>query len=162
MENVTKKYEESMIFRDIYFRVMQGERIGLIGRNGAGKSTVFKLIMGKEEPTSGRVEIDPQVQIGYFSQFSELSGGLSVQQELEACFEQVALIERELQEVGDKLGAVTDDSEMNALLARQAELFEQMDHLDGWNVSVEINTVLTKLGFNDRSRNQPIDELSGG
>ncbi|RAP74341.1 ABC-F family ATP-binding cassette domain-containing protein [Paenibacillus montanisoli] len=162
LENVTKKYEESMIFRDIYFRVMQGERIGLIGRNGAGKSTVFKLIMGQEEPTSGKVEIDPNVRLGYFSQFSELRGSLSVQQELEACFEQVALIERELQEVGDKLGMVTDDSEMDRLLERQAELFEQMDHLDGWNVSVEINTVLTKLGFNDRSRNQPIDELSGG
>ncbi|MCM3747900.1 ATP-binding cassette domain-containing protein [Paenibacillus pasadenensis] len=162
LENVTKKYEESMIFRDIYFRVMQGERIGLIGRNGAGKSTVFKLIMGQEEPTNGKVEIDPNVRIGYFSQFSELRGSLSVQQELEACFEQVALIERELQEIGDKLGMVTDDSEMDRLLARQAELFEQMDHLDGWNVSVEINTVLTKLGFNDRSRNQPIDELSGG
>ncbi|ANY65986.1 ABC transporter [Paenibacillus sp. BIHB 4019] len=162
LENVTKKYEEAMIFRDIYFRVSQGERIGLIGQNGAGKSTVFKLIMGKEEPTSGKVEIDPKVKIGYFSQFSEMRGSLSVQQELEMCFEQVALIERELQAVGEKLGLVSDDGEMNELLARQAELFEQMDHLDGWNVSVEINTVLTKLGFNDRSRHQPIDELSGG
>ncbi|GGG64952.1 ABC-F family ATP-binding cassette domain-containing protein [Paenibacillus radicis (ex Gao et al. 2016)] len=162
LENVTKKYEESMIFRDIYFRLSQGERVGLIGRNGAGKSTVFKLIMGKDEPTSGKVEIDPQVKIGYFSQFSEMRGNLSVQQELENSFEQVALIERELQEVGEKLGLVTDDGEMEALLARQAELFEQMDHLDGWNVAVEINTVLTKLGFNDRSRNQPVDELSGG
>lgn len=117
--------------------------------------------MGKEEPTSGKVEIDPQVKIGYFSQFSEMRGSLSVQQELEMCFEQVALIERELQEVGEKLGLVADDEEMDALLARQAELFEQMEHLDGWNVSVEINTVLTKLGFNERSRHQPIDELSG-
>lgn len=162
LENVTKKYEESLIFREIYFRVTQGERIGLIGRNGAGKSTVFKLIMGKEEPTSGKVEIDPQVKIGYFSQFSEMRGSLSVQQELELCFEQVALIERELQEVGESLGLVTDDSEVERLLSRQAELFEQMEHLDGWNVSVEINTVLTKLGFNERSRHQPIDELSGG
>ncbi|RKP47930.1 ABC transporter ATP-binding protein [Cohnella endophytica] len=162
LENVTKKYEESLIFRDIYFRLSKGERVGLIGRNGAGKSTVFRLILGKEEPTSGKVDIDPQAKIGYFSQFSELSGSLSVQQELEACFEQVALIERELQEVGEKLGLVTDDGEMEGLLGRQAELFEQMEHLDGWNVSVEINTVLTKLGFNERSRNQPIDELSGG
>jgi ATP-binding cassette subfamily F protein 3 len=162
LENVTMKYEESLIFRDIYFRVSQGERVGLIGRNGAGKSTVFKLIMGKEEPTFGKVEIDPQVRIGYFSQFSEMRGSLSVQQELEMCFEQVALIERELQEVGEKLGLVTEDGEMDGLLTRQAELFEQMEHLDGWNVSVEINTVLTKLGFNERSRNQPIDELSGG
>src|SRR6476620_11162580 len=112
MENVTKKYEDTLIFRDIYFKVSQGERIGLIGRNGAGKSTVFRLIMGKEEPTSGKVEIDPQVKIGYFSQFSEMTGSLSVQQELEMCFEQVALIERELQEVGEKLGIVTDDGEM--------------------------------------------------
>jgi ATP-binding cassette subfamily F protein 3 len=162
MENVTKKYEDTMIFRDIYFRVSKGERIGLIGRNGAGKSTVFKLIMGKEEPTSGKVEVEPQVKISYFSQFSELCGGLSVQQELELCFKQVGLIEQELKEVGEKLGQVTDDGEMDELLKRQAELFEQMEHLDGWNVSIEINTVLTKLGFDDRSRNQPIDELSGG
>ncbi|TCM96186.1 ATP-binding cassette subfamily F protein 3 [Paenibacillus sp. BK033] len=162
LENVTKKYEDAMIFRDIYFRLSQGERVGLIGRNGAGKSTVFRLIMGKEEPTNGKVEIDPQVKIGYFSQFSELSGSLSVHQELEMCFEQVAHIERELQEVAEKLGMATDDGEMDKLLSRQAELFEQMEHLDGWNVSVEINTVLTKLGFNDNSRHQPVDELSGG
>jgi len=162
LENVTKKYEDSMILRDIYFRLNKEERIGLIGRNGAGKSTVFKLILGQEEPTSGKVDIDPQVKIGYFSQFSEMRGSLSVQQELEMCFEQVALIERELREVGERLGLAADDGEMDRLLTRQAELFEQMEHLDGWNVSVEIDTVLTKLGFNERSRNQPIDELSGG
>ncbi|QGQ99275.1 ABC transporter ATP-binding protein [Paenibacillus psychroresistens] len=162
MENVTKKYEDTLIFRDIYFKVSKGERIGLIGRNGAGKSTVFKLILGKEEPTAGKVEVDPKVKLSYFSQFSELSGGLSIQQELEMCFEQVGLIERELKEIGEKLGYITDDAEMDRLLNRQNELFEQMEHLDGWNVSVEIDTVLTKLGFDDRSRNQPIDELSGG
>lgn len=162
MENVTKKYEDTLIFRDIYFRVSKGERIGLIGRNGAGKSTVFKLLMGKEDPTAGKVEIDPQIKVSYFSQFSEMSGGLSVQQELELCFEQVALIERELEDLGEKLGQVTAEAEMNRLLERQAELFEQMEHLDGWNVSIEINTVLTKLGFDERSRNQPVDELSGG
>lgn len=162
MENITKKYEDTLILRDIYFRASIGERIGLIGRNGAGKSTVFKLILGKEEPTFGKVEVDPQVKISYFSQFSELCGGLSVQQELELCFEQVGLIEQELQQVGEKLGQVTDDGEMDGLLKRQADLFEQMEHLDGWNVSTEINTVLTKLGFDDRSRNQPVDELSGG
>lgn len=162
MENVTKKYEDTLIFRDIYFRVSKGERIGLIGRNGAGKSTVFKLIMGKEQPTAGKVEVDPQVKMSYFSQFSELQGRLSVQQELELCFEQVARIEQELKDVGEKLGQGIDEDEMDGLLTRQAELFDQMEHLDGWNVAVEINTVLTKLGFDDRSRNQPVDELSGG
>jgi ATP-binding cassette subfamily F protein 3 len=162
MENVTKKYGDTLIFRDIYFRVGMGERIGLIGRNGAGKSTVFKLIMGKEEPTAGTVELDPKVKISYFSQFSELSGSSSIQQELEMCFELVSQIEHELQEISDQLGQPLDSEKMDVLLERQAELFEQMEHLDGWNVSVEINTVLTKLGFDERSRNQPVDELSGG
>ncbi|TYP76563.1 ABC-F family ATP-binding cassette domain-containing protein [Paenibacillus methanolicus] len=162
LENVTKKYEESLIFRNIYFRLSQGERVGLIGRNGAGKSTVFRLILGQEEPTEGNVEVDPQVKIGYFSQFSELQSGLSVQQELELCFEQVAQIERELQQIAEQLGVVAGDGEMDRLLGRQAELFEHMEHLDGWNVGVEIDTVLTKLGFDDRSRHQPVGELSGG
>lgn len=125
MENVTKKYENTLIFRDIYFRVSKGERIGLIGRNGAGKSTVFKLIMGKEEPTAGKVELDPNVKISYFSQFSELSGSLSVQQELELCFEEVANIEQELNQIGEQLGQVSDDVQMNALLERQAELLNK-------------------------------------
>ncbi|BBH20494.1 ABC transporter ATP-binding protein [Paenibacillus baekrokdamisoli] len=162
LENVTKKYEDSLIFRDIYFKISKGERIGLIGRNGAGKSTVFKLILGKEEPTAGKVEVDPKIKVSYFSQFSELSGSNSVQQELEMCYEHIWLMERELKEIGEKLGQVADDNEMNQLLERQAELFEQMELQDGWQVSVEMDTVLTKLGFNDRSRNQPIDELSGG
>lgn len=162
LENVTKKYEDTLIFRDIYFRLNQGERVGLIGRNGAGKSTVFQLVLGKEQPTAGKAEIDPQAKVGYFSQFSEMTGTLSVQQELELCFEQVARIERELGEVAEQLGTVADDGEMDRLLSRQAELFDQMEHLDGWNVSVEIDTVLTKLGFNARSRHQPVGELSGG
>ncbi|MFX3632701.1 MAG: ABC-F family ATP-binding cassette domain-containing protein [Candidatus Pristimantibacillus sp.] len=162
LDNVTKKYDDALIFRDIYFKLSKGDRIGLIGRNGAGKSTVFKLILGKEEPTAGKIEVDAKVKVSYFSQFSELTGGNSVQQEIEMCYEHVWKIERQLKEVEEQLGLVTDDSEMNQLLEKQADLFEQMEHHDGWNVSVEIDTVLSKLGFDDRSRNQPIDELSGG
>jgi len=162
LENVTKKYEDTLIFRDIYFRINKGERIGLIGRNGAGKSTVFKLILGREEPTSGKVEVDPKVKVSYFSQFSELSGNRSVKQELELCYEHIWNIERELQEIGEKLGSTVDADEMDQLLNRQADLFEQMEHHNGWNAAVEIDTVLTKLGFDEQSRQQPVDQLSGG
>ncbi len=162
LENVTKKYEDTLIFRDIYFRINKGERIGLIGRNGAGKSTVFKLILGREEPTAGKVEVDPKVKVSYFSQFSELSGNRSVKQELELCYEHIWNIERELQEIGEKLGIIVDADEMDQLLNRQADLFEQMEHHNGWNAAVEIDTVLTKLGFDEQSRQQPVDQLSGG
>lgn len=162
MENVTKRYEDTLIFRDIYFRISMGERIGLIGRNGAGKSTVFKLIMGREEPTEGKVEVNAGVKLSYFSQFSELNGGKSVQEELELSYEHIWEIERELKELEERLGQAADDQELNRCLERQADLFELMEHHDGWNVSVEIDTVLSKLGFDERSRHQPVGELSGG
>lgn len=162
MENVTKKYEDTLIFRDIYFKLEKGERIGLIGRNGAGKSTVFKLILGRDEPTAGKVEIDPKAKVSYFSQFSELSGERTVQQEMELCYEHIWVIERELKTLEEKLSQPADDNELNVLLERQAELFELMEHHNGWNVSIEIDTVLSKLGFDEQLRNRPIDLLSGG
>ncbi|AFC29584.1 ABC transporter [Paenibacillus mucilaginosus 3016] len=162
LENVTKKYEDTLILRDVYFKVGEGERVALIGRNGAGKSTVFKLILGREEPTAGKVEVNRNVKVGYFSQFSELQGENSVQQELELCFEHIREIERELKDIEEKMGSGPDDRQMDELLNRQAELFEQMEHHDGWNVPVVIDTVLSKLGFHDTSRHQPIGQLSGG
>ena len=69
--DVTKKYENNQVLRNVYFRLNQGERVGLVGKNGAGKTTVIKLILKQEEPTAGVVEVAKQVQIGYFSQFSE-------------------------------------------------------------------------------------------
>ena len=163
LNQVTKRYDDRLVLRDASFRVRTGERVGLIGKNGTGKTTILRLFLDQEEPTEGSVEVNAGVRIGYFSQFSELDGADSVQTVLEAVFADVRAIEQELEEVGEKASVPdTNPNKLEKLLLRQAELLEAMEQRDGWDYPRHIETALTKLGFNQTRRHQPIETLSGG
>lgn len=162
LSRVTKRYGDRMVLRDVSFRLRAGERVGLLGRNGAGKTTLLRLILGQEEADEGEVEVTKGVRLGYFSQFSDLHGPSSIQQVLEEIFADIRAVEAELETINNALQTVTDMDEMERLIDRQAHLLEEMDRRGGWDYPREIDTVLTKLGFNATRRAQPIDELSGG
>jgi len=162
ISRVTKRYDDRLVLRDVSFRLKAGERVGLLGRNGAGKTTLLRMILGQEDPDEGEVDVTQGVRLGYFSQFSDLSGTDSIQQILEALFADLRAVETELDQIGSALQTVTDMDEMTALIDRQAHLLEEMEHRGGWDYPRQIDTVLTKLGFNATRRHQPIDELSGG
>jgi len=162
LQNVTKRYEDRLILREVSLRLEAGERIGLIGQNGAGKTTILRLVLGREQPSEGRVDINLGIRIGYFSQFSELDGTASVQTALEGLFSEARAIEAELASVAEALETVTDGDEMEKLLERQSFLFEEINRLDGWEYPRYIDTALTKLGFTAEQRAQPVDQLSGG
>ncbi|MEM7126325.1 MAG: ABC-F family ATP-binding cassette domain-containing protein [Chloroflexota bacterium] len=160
--NVTKKYDNHQVLRNVYFRLSQGERVGLVGKNGAGKTTVIKLILQQEEPSEGIVEVDKNVRIGYFSQFSELSGSQSIQEILTELFAEIHQLEHELRTTEDELAKEQSDQQMNESLTRYASLTEEMERRDGWTVQQRIDTALTKLGFRQADRVKPISQLSGG
>ncbi len=162
LQNVSKRYEGRVVLRDVYFRLQEGDRVGFVGSNGAGKTTVLKMILGQTEPTEGAVEVTPGVQIGYFSQFSELSDDVSIQQILEDLFADVRAVESGLDVIGRELESVEDADRMTTLLERQAHLFDEMERRDGWEYQRHIDTVLTKLGFSDAHRARPLRHLSGG
>ncbi len=167
LNNVTMKYEdtrqqEHLILRSVFFKLNEGERVGLIGKNGTGKTTILKLILGEIAPTSGTVETEPGLKIGYFSQFSTLDGQLSVQQTLESLFAEVKQMETELDEIAAALETVEDPDEIERLLERQSALLDEMNQKDGWEYPRQIDTVLTKLGFSPEHRARPIEQLSGG
>jgi ATP-binding cassette subfamily F protein 3 len=156
----TKKYDQRLVLKDVFFRMSEGDRVGLIGPNGCGKTTLLNLLLGREEPTEGVVELEPNVKIGYFSQFSELDSEASIQQILEDVLGYVKSMMAELEQIEQKMGEDPDD--MDALLARQAELLEKIEHCDGWNWKNKIDTVLSKLGFKEEHRRRQIHQLSGG
>jgi ATP-binding cassette subfamily F protein 3 len=162
LHNVSKTYDDNVVLRNVYFRLNAGDRIGLIGRNGAGKTTVLKLILDQEEPTTGTVEINQDLQIGYFSQFSELDGELPIVDVLEGLFDDVHAIEAELDEIDTALNDRPSETDLDRLLNRQAALFDEMEQREGWTYQVRIDTALSKLGFSDAHRERPIDQLSGG
>jgi ATP-binding cassette subfamily F protein 3 len=162
LHDVTKRYDDKLVLREVYFRLSQGERVGLIGKNGTGKTTVLRLILGQEEPTAGTVEVDEGVRIGYFSQFSELSGETTILEVLDELFADIHAIEEELLEVEIALEESPLEAELGRLLNRQAALVEEMNRREGWTYQNRIDTVLTKLGFSGAYRQKPIDQLSGG
>ena len=165
LENVTAQIDERLILRDVYFRLTAGERVGLIGKNGAGKTTLLRLILGHLEPTQGSVTLTHGTRIGYFSQFSELTGERAVVEALEEVFAEVRAQQAELDAVGTALATVTDAREQARLMARHDALSEQIERGGGWTYQTEIETVLSKLGFdgpNAALRERPVDRLSGG
>jgi ATPase subunit of ABC transporter with duplicated ATPase domains len=161
-QNVSKRYESIPVLREVFFRLSQGDRVGLIGKNGVGKTTVLKLILGSEEPTEGEVEINPGLRIGYFSQFSELSGEPTIVDVLEELFADIRALENELSRIAASLERPPEGGALDRLLNRQAELFEEMDRREGWTYQNRIDTVLTRLGFSEAHRERPIDQLSAG
>ncbi len=168
LKNVTKSFDDHprparVVLKDVFFRVAAGERVGLIGRNGTGKTTLLKLILGQEEPTSGTVEFAPNVKLGYFSQFSDLDTDLSAQQILEGVFAELRSMEAELDAIGEVFVKGTPTpAEEKKLLDRQTELIEQMEHRDGWTYQNRIDTALSRLSFDEERKHKPLRQLSGG
>ncbi|AMB58226.1 ABC-F family ATP-binding cassette domain-containing protein [Microterricola viridarii] len=162
LHDVAVRFENTQILREAFLRLETGERIGLIGKNGSGKSTILKLVLEQVSPDVGTVTLEQGVKIGYFSQFSELDGASTILEVLDELFAHVTEIEAELAEIDGAIAAGPDADELDRLIHRQAELFEQMDHVDGWDYKRHIDTALTTLGFNEAHRTSPIDQLSGG
>jgi ATP-binding cassette subfamily F protein 3 len=162
LNNVEKHYDDNLVLREVYFTLSAGERVGLIGRNGAGKTTLLRLILGQEQPDEGTVEVDGGLRIGYFSQFSELDGAATVYDVLDGLFAEIHALEYALLEVEEAFTLSPQDKVLQRLLDRQAALLAEMEHRDGWNVGVKIETVLSKLGFSPEDRRKPIQQLSGG
>nr|WP_239451988.1 ABC-F family ATP-binding cassette domain-containing protein [Frondihabitans sp. PAMC 28766] len=162
LNDVTVRHDNTQILRETFFRLEAQDRVGLIGRNGTGKTTLLRLILGQVQPDEGTVTVDDGLTIGYFSQFSELDGTQTVVEVLEGLFDDIRAIEKELEDLGLQIADGPSDDEMMRLLERQSDLFETMDHRDGWEYPRRIDTALTILGFSDEHRSAAIDDLSGG
>ncbi len=162
VRNVTKRFDSNVALREVDFTLTDGDRVGLIGRNGSGKSTLLELILGRDDPTEGTIEVTDGIDIGYFSQFSELSGDRSIWAILTDAFADVHETQERLDAIGAAMGDGPDADTMTALIDEQGELFERMEALDGWTYENRIDTVLSKLGFNEERRHLPLDALSGG
>jgi len=167
LNNIHKSYGEAPdkpapVLREVYFKLDRGDRVGLIGKNGAGKTTVLKLILGLETPSEGTVEIDDGVKIGYFSQFSQLDGTRSITEVLDDLFVEVHALEEAMLNVDIAFEENPEGEALDRLIARQSALIEAMERSGAWTYQVKIDTAPSRLGFSEAHRTCPIDTLSGG
>ena len=158
LDSVSKSYGGQRLFDDLSWRILRDERIGLVGPNGVGKTTLCRLLAGLEEPDAGRVSRDRGTTVGYLPQ--EVGGVArgSVLSEALAGFDDVWGLERALEEVAAALAA--DPSE--ALTARYGELQHRFESRGGYRLEGEAKIILGGLGFRTEEFNRPLGEFSGG
>ena len=156
-ENIRKSYGTRVIFDDISFSIHEGDKIGVIGVNGTGKSTLLKIIAGVDQADSGTIVTMNGMRIGYLSQSPVFVDGTTVlQQVFRGENPQLALV-REYEET---MAALAKTPEEERLVKRAAELAEKMDKAEAWSLESEAKTILTKLGISDFG--QTVETLSGG
>ncbi len=158
LENVTKLYDPDLILDDISVAIEHGDRIGLIGRNGTGKTTLIKIINGMLANFKGKVTPAKGLRIGYLSQEPDLARDCTLRQEMLKVFEKRRALEDKMLLLAEEM----ETQEAPDLLARYAQIQEQHDRLGGYDYEHQINRILGGLGFNESDFNLPIQVLSGG
>ena len=158
LENITKLYDPDLILDDISVAIEHGDRIGLIGRNGTGKTTLIKIINGMLANFKGKVTPAKGLRIGYLSQEPDLARDCTLRQEMLKVFEKRRALEDKMLLLAEEM----ETQEAPDLLARYAQIQEQHDRLGGYDYEHQINRILGGLGFNESDFNLPIQVLSGG
>jgi len=157
VENLYKTYGEKVLFDHISFTIAAKQRIGLIGVNGTGKSTLLKVIAGIESADSGEITHSNSIRIEYLPQHPELTEGLSI---LEQIYFGDAPIMQVMREYELALSELEKDPENEAKLKQLMNMQQKMDQNDAWEANTVAKTVLTKLGITDFQK--PVTYLSGG
>ena len=147
MNGVSKilPHNNKVILKDIYLGFFYGAKIGIIGLNGAGKSTVLKIIAGVEKPTRGEVVWAPGYSVGYLEQEPQMDPDKTVMEVVQEGVQEVMDMLAEYNEIGMKFCEPMSDDEMNALIERQGELTEAIEHCDGWEVDSKLERAMDAL-----------------
>ena len=162
MNGVSKilPHNNKVILKDIYLSFFYGAKIGIIGLNGAGKSTVMKIIAGIETPTHGEVVFAPGYTVGYLEQEPKLDPSKTVLEVVQEGVQEVMDLLKEYEEVNLKFMEPMDDGQMNELIARQGELTEAIDHAGGWDIDAKLERAMDALQCPDPEAS--VSTLSGG
>ena len=162
MNGVSKilPHNNKTILKDIYLGFFYGAKIGIIGLNGAGKSTVLKIIAGVEKPTRGEVVWAPGYSVGYLEQEPQMDPNKNVLEVVEEGVADVMRLITRYNEVCHHLEDIIDETVMYSLFEQQAELMEKIEAVDGWEIEQKVNRAMDALQC--PPPNQKISELSGG
>lgn len=156
-EHITKTYGEKVLFKDIFFVINEKERIGLIGVNGTGKSTLLKLLAGLETADAGKLNHAGDFRVDYLPQQPEFDETSTVLEQVFYCNSPIMQTLREYEQALSELEADPSDESNQARLFR---VQQQMDVVGAWEAGTVAKTVLTKLGITDFTK--PVAKLSGG
>ncbi|MFN4762493.1 ABC-F family ATP-binding cassette domain-containing protein [Gillisia sp. Q332] len=164
IHNLSISFGGETLFDEITFRLGAGDRVGLIGKNGAGKSTMLKILSGEQEATTGQIAKDKELKIGFLKQDIDFIQGRTVQEEAQQAFEEIKAIEKKMEFINEQLTTRTDyESEAYMdLIHDLSEITHQYEIIGGYNYQGETEKVLTGLGFERNTFDKLTETFSGG
>ena len=164
IHNLSISFQGEFLFEDITFKLSPGDRIGLIGKNGAGKSTMLKILSKELEPDSGQIAADKNLSIGFLKQDIDFVLGRTVLEESYEAFKEIKELEAKMEEVNTQLAERTDyESESyNQLMIDLNEVQHSYEIIGGYNYQGETEKILQGLGFKREDFNKLTDTFSGG
>lgn len=160
--SISKQFGSKVLFQNASFQINSGEKIGLVGPNGNGKTTLFRLIMGEQKPDEGTVTKSDRLRVGYFAQDIEDMHGRSVLDEVKSAIPELNVAQATLHELEQKLSQELSDDEMNKVLERYGEAQAEYERLGGYEMESRAAEILTGLGIGPEDHHRDTSTFSGG
>ncbi|MEG4575683.1 ABC-F family ATP-binding cassette domain-containing protein [Microcoleus sp. N3A4] len=161
LEHISKIYPTGVVLKDVTWEVKPGDRIGLVGVNGAGKSTQLKIIAGEIEPTAGEVIRPASLHIAYLSQEFEVDPTRTVKEEFWRAFSEANQVHETLMQVHRDLEASTPEN-LDELIHKMDRLQRQFEGLNGYGLEAQIEKILPEIGFEPEDGDRLVSAFSGG
>lgn len=161
VQNLSHGFGDKVLFKNVSFRLLKGEKVGLIGNNGVGKTTLFNILTGQLLPDTGNVKWASAVKIGYLDQHSQLEEGKTIESTLKDAFKQLYEIEAKIIELSDSLRNASNN-EIERAIKRIGEFQDKLEINDFYRIDSKISNVAKGLGLDVLGLNTCVNELSGG
>ena len=164
-DKVSKIYSTDIVLKNINWEIKRGEKIGLVGSNGAGKSTQFKILIGEEDQTSGTVIKEGNPRIAHLKQELDCNLNRSLRDELESSFKDIQIVSKKLIEIENKMKFLEDtyDSQDLEFLVNQLSKYQgKFEALGGYKMQAEVEKIIPKLGFSIDDADKLVGNFSGG
>ena len=164
-EGVSKIYSTDVVLKNISWEIKKGEKVGLVGSNGAGKSTQFKILIGEEEQTSGTIIKEGNPKIAHLKQEFDCNLNFSVRQELESSFKDIQIVAIKLLEIENKMKSLDikkNSDELEIFVNQLAKYQAKFEALGGYKMQSDVEKILPKLGFSIEDADKLVGNFSGG
>lgn len=164
IDHLSVEFSAKPLFSDVSFVINDRDRIALVGKNGAGKSTMLKILCGLQKPTSGEVSVPATTTIGYLPQVMKIADDTTVREEARKAFADTTALQQRLKDMENEMAERTDyeSDDYNALVERFTEEHERFMMMGGSNYEAEMERTLIGLGFERTDFDRPTKEFSGG